>query len=104
MKKFYYTFFLVLIIAIACDEKPPIDEENFVIIYSNLISVPDSISVDSLKFSEYKQKVISGFGFTQKQYEETIEFYNREPQKWEEFFRKVIKHIETTNDSVNTSL
>lgn len=104
MKKFYYTLFLVLIISIACEEKPPIDEKKFVILYSNLISAPDSISVDNLKFKEYKQKVFSEFGFTQKQYEKTVEFYNKDPEKWEEFFRKVIKHIETTNDSVKTSL
>lgn len=89
---------------IACEEKPPITEEKFVQIYANLVSVPDSISVDSLMFAEYKKKVFSDFGYSEKEYEQTVKFYNQTPEKWEEFFKKVIKYIESTDDTSKSEL
>lgn len=87
---------------IACEEKPPIAEDKFIQIYTNLVSVPDSISVDSLKFADYKQKVFLDFGCSEREYEQTVKFYNKNPEKWEEFFKKVIKHIESIDDSSKT--
>ncbi|AFH48983.1 Hypothetical protein IALB_1273 [Ignavibacterium album JCM 16511] len=89
---------------IACKERPPITEDKFVQIYANLVSAPDSISVDSLMFADYKQKVFSNYGFSEKNYEQTVKFYNQTPEKWEEFFRKVIKYIESTNDSSKSEI
>lgn len=89
---------------LSCEEKSPVPEDKFIQIYANLISAPDSVSVDSLMFSEYKQKVFSAYGYSEKDYEKTVQFYNRTPEKWDEFFKKVIKYIETTDDSSKSAL
>lgn len=89
---------------LSCEEKSPIPEDKFIQIYANLVSAPDSVSVDSLMFSEYKQKVFSDFGYSEEDYEQTVQFYNRTPEKWDEFFKKVIKHIESIDDSSKRSL
>lgn len=104
MKRIYHLLLILFLIILSCDEKQPIAEDKFIMIYSNLISAPDSIAVDSLKFVEYKQKVFSEYGYSEKDYEKTVRFYNQYPEKWEEFFRKVIKHIESANDSSQNGL
>lgn len=104
MKNIYHILTLSLIIFISCEEKPSIEENKFVKVYAELISAPDSISVDSTKFFNYKKKVFSDFNLTEKDYEQTLEFYNKDPKRWEDFFNKVIKHIEAIDDSSKASL
>lgn len=104
MKSIYHILILSLIIFISCEENPSIEENKFVKVYAELISAPDSIAVDSTKFFDYKKKVFSDFNLTEKDYEQTVEFYNKDPKRWENFFNKVVKHIEAINDSSRTSL
>ncbi|GMU96718.1 MULTISPECIES: DUF4296 domain-containing protein [Ignavibacterium] len=104
MKNIFHIFFFIIILFISCKEKPPINEEQFVKIYADLISAPDSISVDTLKFSDYKKKVFSDFGCSENEFEQTVKFYNQTPEKWDEFFKKVIKYVETTDDSLKNAL
>ncbi|MEP0860137.1 MAG: DUF4296 domain-containing protein [Ignavibacterium sp.] len=104
MKNFYHILLLALILFSACEEKPPISEDKFIRIYAELVSVPDSVSVDSLMFADYKQKVFSNYGFSEKDYEQTVKFYNQTPEKWEELFKKVIKYIESVNDSSKSEI
>lgn len=104
MKNIYHILTLSLVIFISCEEKPSIEENKFVKVYAELISVPDSISVDSTKYFDYKQKIFSEFNLTENDYEQTVEFYNKDPKRWEDFFNKVVKHIEAIDDSSRTSL
>jgi len=100
----FYILLLSIVLFISCEEKPPVEENKFVKVYAELISAPDSISVDSTKYYEYKKEVFSDFNLTEKDYEQTIEFYNKDPKRWEDFFNKVVKHIEAIDDSSQTSL
>lgn len=104
MKSIYHILLLSIVLFISCEEKPTIEENKFVKVYAKLISAQDSISVDSAKFFEYKKKVFSDFNLTEKDYEQTVEFYNKDPKRWEDFFNKVVKHIEAIDDSSKTSL
>ncbi|MGQ9798016.1 MAG: DUF4296 domain-containing protein [Ignavibacterium sp.] len=104
MKKIYHILTLSLVIFISCEEKPSVEEDKFVKVYVELISAPDSISVDSTKFFDYKKKVFSNFNLTEKDYEQTVKFYNKDPKRWGDFFNKVVKHIEAIDDSSKTSL
>lgn len=104
MKSIYHILLLSLVLFISCEEKPTIEENKFVKVYAKLISAQDSISADSSKFFEYKKKVFSDFNLTEKDYEQTVEFYNKDPKRWEDFFNKVVKHIEAIDDSSKTSL
>jgi hypothetical protein len=104
LKRIYHILLLGLVLFISCEEKPAIDEVKFVKVYAELISAPDSISVDSTKYFEYKKKIFSDFNLTEKDYEQTIEFYNKDPKRWEDFFNRVVKHIEAIDDSSKTSL
>lgn len=90
---------LSLALFISCEDKPAIEEDKFVKIYAELVSVPDSVSVDSTQFSIYRKKVFEEFNLTEEQYKSTIKFYNNDPKRWEEFFNKVVNYIEANDDS-----
>lgn len=88
-----------LALFISCEDKPAIEEDKFIKVYAELVSVPDSVSVDSAQFSIYRKKIFTEFKLTDEQYKSTIEFYNKDPKRWEEFFKKVVKYIQATDDS-----
>ncbi len=102
--KSYLIIITIFFLFLACEEKSPISEDKFIQIYAHLISVPDSVSVDSLKFSEYKKRIFSDFNCSEEDYELTVKYYNQKPEKWDEFFKNVIKYIETKDDSSKSEL
>jgi hypothetical protein len=90
---FYLILFLILII-IGCDKKAPIPEEKFIKIYVDLLIVQDTTSMDSISVDSIKSIVFSKHNITPKTYDATINHYNSEPKKWEEFFDKAIVYAE----------
>lgn len=95
---------MYLTLFVACESQPPINEKKFVEVYANLIAAPDSVISDTLLFSNYRIDVFKKFSITENEYREMVRFYNKTPEKWSEFFDKVIKFIESTNDSLKPSI
>jgi hypothetical protein len=95
---------LFIILFISCEEKPPISEDKLIKIYSKLISVPDSVATDSSNYFKFRKKVFSDFGVNENDYEQSVNYYKRNPDRLEDFFNKVTKNIESTKDSTKTSL
>src|SRR4030042_5130698 len=91
--------FIILFLFYGCRDRNIIEEEKFVIIYSDLLIATDSTTVDSAKTGVFKRYDISG-----EKYEKTVEYYNSNPQKWEEFFNKVIAHIEDLKKDTSSVL
>lgn len=104
MKKLFYIPLFCLICFVACENRPPISETKFVEVYATLIAAPDSVITDTLSFSNYRLDVFKKFNINENEYREMVRFYNQTPEKWSEFFDKVIKFIESTNDSLKTSI
>lgn len=78
-----------------CGNKKIINEDKFVKIYTELIIAKDtSSSVPSGK-NVLLKKVLSRFNVSEEQYKETIDYYNRDPEKWRKFFRKAISYADS---------
>lgn len=84
---------------ITCKEKPPIDERKFMFIYIDLISFPDSVQNQPQLIVSYRESVLMKHNVSKEDYVKTIEFYNSQPERWDEFFNKTIKYYESLNDS-----
>lgn len=104
MKKYIYISVFFILLIIACNDEPPVDESKFVKVYTVLISAPDSLVTDTLSFANYKQEVFRKFELSEEDYRNVISYFNKKPERWTEFFEKVIRYIETTNDSSASSL
>lgn len=90
---FSVLFLLILspILFLTCERSAPIPENKLVKIYSEIVLIQDT---SKLSQSEIKHIVFKKFSVNESDYEETIKFYNRTPEKWQSFFDSVIVYIE----------
>ena len=79
---------------ISCSDEKVIDEDKFILVYADLIIAQDT-SKSSAETDSIKQLVFSRHNITDNEYENTIDYYNRDPERWEEFFNKAIAHVES---------
>jgi hypothetical protein len=94
MKK-YFLLVLILFLFTYCSEKPPVPEEKMIMIYTDMMFAQDTVlvtieNVDSIKADVFKRNNV-----TESDYIETLEFYNKSPQRWEKFFKRVIEYVES---------
>jgi hypothetical protein len=84
-------FFAILIGVQSCKKSSAIDEKKFVKIYTDMIIMQDT---SSLSQPIIKEKVLKKFSVSENDYNNTIKFYNNDPEKWQTFFDSVIVYIE----------
>ena len=90
---------IILILPIAflfysCKDQPRIPEEKFIRVYVELLIVHDSSSVQNLSLDSLKQALFKKYETTEEHYQNTIDYYNETPQKWEAFFDKATAYVE----------
>jgi hypothetical protein len=92
---FKFTLFFVLSLLLkACDEGPPIPEEKFIKLYVDLLIVQDTTSADTLSLDSVKTIVFTRHNISTEQYDETISYYNSQPEKWAAFFDSATVYVE----------
>ena len=86
-------FFLIFISAvlISCSKSSTIDEIKFVKVYAEMIFMQDT---SSLTQSEIKNSVLKKYNVKKFEFNETIKFYNADPERWQKFFDSTIVYIE----------
>lgn len=85
---------IIFIFILSCSNEPAIPEDKFLKVYVDLLILQDTTSVQSLSLDSMKTIVFSRHNITSDQYEETINYYNTYPEKWEAFFDKAIAYAE----------
>lgn len=85
---------LIIIFILACSEKPPIPEDKFIKVYTDLLVIVDTTSANNFSIDSVKTVVFDRYNITSKQYTETINYYNSEPEKWEVFFDSATSYVE----------
>ena len=86
-------FFLVLILLSFAGCSHKINEDKFILIYSDLVIAQDTLK-RNFKQGEIKNLVFKRYNVSEKEYSETLNYYNSDPRKWEAFFNKTISHLE----------
>jgi adenylate kinase family enzyme len=80
-----------------CSKNKVINEDKFVKVYADLVIQQDTLKNLSVKIDSLKQIVFKRYNVTEKEYKKTIEYYNNDPRKWEEFFKRVKGYLEELN-------
>jgi hypothetical protein len=70
-----------------------INEDKFILVYSDLVIAQDTLKTNN-SLNAIKSTVFRKYDVTEKEYNETLKYYNSDPRKWEEFFNKTISHLE----------
>ena len=89
--------FLIIstLILSACDKGPPIPEKEFIKVYVDLLIVQDTTSVDTLSLDSMKTIIFTRHNISTEQYDETINYYNSQPEKWAAFFDSATAYVES---------
>jgi hypothetical protein len=84
----------LLILFSGCDRDNIIEQEKLVLIYSDLLIASDTSAVNENNLDSLRTSVFNRYSVTEEEYENTLEYYNEELERWDEFFDKVNAHIE----------
>lgn len=93
-EKPYYLLILLFFFISACDKGPPIPEEKFIKVYVDLLIVQDTTTAVTFSLDSVKELVFTKHDISPKQYDETINYYNSQPEKWVAFFDSATTYAE----------
>ena len=78
----------------ACDKAPPIPEEKFIKVYVDLLIIQDTTTADTFSLDSVKTLVFTRHNISSEQYDETINYYNSQPEKWVVLFDSATAYVE----------
>jgi hypothetical protein len=90
---FKYTILLLLLLFSFTGCSRRINEDKFILVYSDLVIAQDTLFGNN-NINEIKNTVFKRYNVSEREYTETLNYYNSDPRKWEAFFNKTISHLE----------
>ena len=90
---FFFLWFIISLFLWGCAKDQKIKEDIFVKIYADLVIAQDSLSADSLGFTDEQKKIFTRYNVTKKLYIKTLDNYKINPDKWTSLFKKVIAYL-----------
>jgi len=78
----------------ACDKGPPIPEEKFIKVYVDLLIIQDTTTAETFSLDSVKTLVFTRHDISSGQYDETISYYNSQPEKWAVLFDSATAYVE----------
>jgi hypothetical protein len=85
---------LVLTLITGCNQNKIIDEDKFIVIYSDLIIAKDTTSSQLQSSDAILKKILARNKIELADYKATVDYYNQDSQRWESFFSKTIAYLE----------
>jgi hypothetical protein len=90
----FLLFFIFSLFLSACDKGPPIAEEKFIKVYVDLLIIQDTTTAETFSLDSIKTIVFTRHNISPEQYDETINYYNSQPEKWVAFFDSATVYVE----------
>jgi hypothetical protein len=89
-------FFLpvLFLLFFSCSKEKIITQDKLVQIYSDMLIAQDTVSLSSAGLDSLREAVLKKYNVTDELYKKTLDYYNRDSDRWEDFFNKVIAHVE----------
>ncbi|MDH4068831.1 MAG: DUF4296 domain-containing protein [Ignavibacteria bacterium] len=93
------TLCIILAVAGCAVEQPPddvLDQELFATVYAELVENERTLSQwTTYNIRKYHpDSTLAKAGVTREQMVATMEYYNQEPERWQEFYLDVVKRLE----------
>lgn len=98
MKGFELLFILSLLILSNCSSRGKqgsIDEERFVDIYVEVALAREVQLERGLSRDDYLKNIFQRYNFTYEEFQATLEFYRKNPERWEKLFNKIVRKLKT---------
>ena len=78
---------------ISCTER--VDEDKFIDAYIDIRIAEDTVKGGNQNIQKLKADVLRKHSITERQYRSTFEYYNSNPELWEQFYNKAIARVDT---------
>ena len=85
---------LNLALITGCNQNKIIDEDKFIVIYSDLIIAKDTTSSQIHSSDAILINILARNKIELADYKATVQYYNEDSQRWESFFSKTIAYLE----------
>jgi hypothetical protein len=90
-----FTLFIVSsLLLLGCDKAPPIPDEKFLELYVDLLIIQDTTTTTNFSLDSVKTLVLDRYKVSSQQYDQMIEYYNSQPDKWIVFFDSATAYVE----------
>lgn len=86
--------FLLSVFIFSCSKDDIIPEDKFTKIYIDILVAQDTLTDNSISNDSLKTLILQKYNVTDSIYTKTIEYYNYNPDKWENFFEGAIKQVQ----------
>lgn len=93
-QKQYWLLIILLVSLMSCDKGPPIPEEKFIRVYSDLLIIQDTTSTNNFSLDSVKTLVFNKHNISSEKYNKTINYYNSKPERWVAFFDSATSYVE----------
>jgi Domain of unknown function (DUF4296) len=96
---FIYGTFLGSVLAlsvllISCSGEPK-NQDKIIDAYIDLRIAEDTLKADGPELDKLKTEILNKNNLTEKEYEAAINYYNENPQMWDNFYNKIIARADT---------
>ncbi|MFO7524612.1 MAG: DUF4296 domain-containing protein [Ignavibacteriaceae bacterium] len=95
MKNFFLVCPILLLLTFCSEQKPSVPEDKLIIIYTDLMFSQDTVLINNDNVDSLKTEVFARHNISEEDYQQTIDFYNKTPERWEKFFDRVVEYIES---------
>lgn len=92
LRKISLALLLALLIP-ACADKPPIPEEKFVEFYIRLQLIDTQYGANAALQKEKVDSLMTAFEISKDEFDSTMSWYGRKPERWERFFSEVNRKL-----------
>ena len=93
-QKFLVLFLIIPFFILSCDKEPPLPQEDFIKVYVDLLIIQDTTTAENFSIDSVKSLVYKRYNISSEQYDQTIKFYNSQPEKWIEFYDSVTVYVD----------
>ncbi|MDT3697167.1 MAG: DUF4296 domain-containing protein [Ignavibacterium sp.] len=92
-KKYLIILFslLVIIVLLNCTESIPIEEKKLVKVYAEMVIMQDSTTLST---ADIQKKVLGEFDISISDYEKSVDFLSKNPERWQNFYDSVIVYLQ----------
>ncbi|MCH7774139.1 MAG: DUF4296 domain-containing protein [Bacteroidetes bacterium] len=85
---------LLIVFIFSCSKDDILPEDKFIKIYIDILVAQDTLTDNSISNDSLKTLILQKYNVADSIYTKTIEYYNYNPDKWENFFEDAIKQVE----------
>lgn len=93
-QKFFILILILPFFLLSCDKEPPISQEVFIKAYVDLLIIQDTTTVENFSPDSVKSLVLKRHNISSEKYDEMIDYFNSQPEKWTVFFDSATAYVE----------